>query len=378
MVVNEQVKDLTQQIEAKTDVVTESIQGSFLDAVVWVNNPLSTWLFALALGVGLYLVLRLGTHFTIRQIERITHPYAPQTLSFLKQFLLKSLRLLHPLSIALLALYVGSVALDLPKNVEAFLQSLPVYAIVWQLGCWARPLTQLSLSHYVETRSDEKERLALQTLMGPVVFLVVVMLWTFLLLVVLGYHHVEITPLLTSLGIGGIAVGLALKNILGDLFASLSIALDKPFVIDEFIISQDFKGTVKHIGLKSTRLESIDGELLVIPNNDLTSSRLRNYSRLKRRRVVHQFGVHVETSGESLSHIKDWITHFFLEEEACTLDRVHLAKTTPLGLDFEVVYYIDSGDYNLYMDVHERYLFALLAYLRSTGIVFAQAPFTTL
>ena len=376
MVVNEQVKDLTQQIEAKTDVVTESIQGSFLDAVVWVNNPLSTWLFALALGVGLYLVLRLGTHFTIRQIERITHPYAPQTLSFLKQFLLKILRLLHPLSIALLALYVGSVALDLPKNVEAFLQSLPVYAIVWQLGCWARPLTQLSLSHYVETRSDEKERLALQTLMGPVVFLVVVMLWMLLLLVILGYHHVEITPLLTSLGIGGIAVGLALKNILGDLFASLSIALDKPFVIDEFIISQDFKGTVKHIGLKSTRLESIDGELLVIPNNDLTSSRLRNYSRLKRRRVVHQFGVHVEASGESLSHIKDWITHFFLEEEACTLDRVHLTKTTTLGLDFEVVYYVDSGDYNLYMDIHERYLLGLLAYLRSTGIAFAQAPYS--
>ena len=375
MVVNEQVKDLTQQIEAKTDVVTESIQGSFLDSVVLLDNPLSTWIFAVALGVGLYLLLRLGTHFTIQQIERITHPQAPQTLSFLKRFFLKSLRLLHPLTIIMLGIYVGAIALDLPKNLEAFLQSLPIYAVVWQLGYWSRPLTQLSLAHYVATRPDEKERLALQTLMGPVVFIVVVLLWTLLLLLLLGYHHVEITPLLTSLGIGGIAVGLALKNILGDLFASLSIALDKPFVIDEFIVSQEFKGTVKHIGLKSTRLESIDGELLVIPNNDLTSSRLRNYSRLKRRRVVHHLGVHIETAPPTLEKIKSWILNFFKNDEICTLDRVHLAKTTPFGLEFEVVYYVESPDYNLYMDVHERYLMALLAFLKSEDITFAVPPY---
>jgi len=188
---------------------------------------------------------------------------------------------------------------------------------------------------------------------------------------------VNVTALVTSLGVGGLALGLALQNVLGDLIASLSIALDKPFVIGEFIITQDFKGTITHIGLRSTRLEGLDGEVLVIPNNDLMKSRIRNFTRMQRRRVEHRFNVPYDTPLGVLDAIPKRVTEGFKDLDKATLERVHLADCNDFAYVFEVVYFVEDADYTVYRDVHQAYLQGLLKRFAESGVSLATIPYAT-
>ena len=150
------------------------------------------------------------------------------------------------------------------------------------------------------------------------------MLWTIAFLLVLDNLGVDVTALIAGLGVGGIAVALAAQNILGDLFASLSIVLDKPFVLGDFIIVGDFMGTVEHIGLKTTRVRSLSGEQLVFPNHDLLTSRIRNYKRMQERRVVFSIGVLYETPVAQVREIPQII------QEAITDPGQHAFRPRPL------------------------------------------------
>ena len=132
---------------------------------------------------------------------------------------------------------------------------------------------------------------------------------------------VDITALVAGLGIGGIAVALALQNILGDLFASLSITLDRPFVVGDFLIVGDFLGTVEYIGIKSTRLRSLSGEQIIMANADLLGSRVRNYGRMAERRVVFTINVTYETTAEVLERIPALIREIVAAQPGTRFDR---------------------------------------------------------
>ena len=162
---------------------------------------------------------------------------------------------------------------------------------------------------------------------------------------------------------GGIAIALAAQNILGDLFASLSIVLDKPFVVGDFLIIGDFLGSVEKVGIKTTRLRSLSGEQLVFSNNDLLNSRIRNYGRMYERRVVFSLGVTYQTPSEKLKRIPD-IVRKAVEaqenvreavetQEDVRFDRAHFQKYGDFALIFEIVYYVLSADYAQYMDVQQ-------------------------
>jgi small-conductance mechanosensitive channel len=182
---------------------------------------------------------------------------------------------------------------------------------------------------------------------------------------------VQITPLIASLGISGIAVALAVQNILSDLFASLSIVLDKPFVIEDFIIVDNFMGTVEHIGLKTTRLRSLSGEYLVFSNNDLLKSRIRNYTRMLERRVVFSIGVTYQTPLEKLKQIPPTIRKIIESQEAVRFDRAHFQGYGDFALKFEVVYYVLNPDYNRYMDIQQSINLAIFESFEKEGIDFA-------
>ena len=202
-------------------------------------------------------------------------------------------------------------------------------------------------------------------------FVARLLLWIIVLLLILDNLGVNITGLVAGLGIGGIAVALALQNILGDLFASLSIVLDKPFVIGDFVVVDSLSGTIEHIGLKTTRIRSLSGEQLIFSNNDLLKSRVHNYKRMSERRIVFSFGVVYQTPLEKLKAIKEIVSDIITKEEKARLDRVHFKEYGDSSLNFEVVYFVNDPDYNIYMDVQEAINLEIFRRFQEEGIEFA-------
>ena len=164
----------------------------------------------------------------------------------------------------------------------------------------------------------------------------------------------DISAVVTSLGIGGVAIALASQGVLQDLFSYFSILLDRPFELGDFIVVGDYLGTVEYVGIKTTRLKSISGEEIIIANTDLTGSRIRNFKRMRQRRIVFKFGVVYETSKEQLAKIPILIEDIIKNTNYTSFDRAHFSGYGKYSLDFEVVYFIDSNDYSLYMDAQQQ------------------------
>jgi small-conductance mechanosensitive channel len=214
-------------------------------------------------------------------------------------------------------------------------------------------------------RSDDESVVALLQM------LVRIVLWTVAILLILSNLGLEVTSLVASLGIGGVAIALAVQNILGDVFNSFSIYLDRPFEVGDFIVIGEHKGTVKRIGLKTTRMQSLGGEELVIPNSQLTSSRVQNFKRLQRRRVLFGFGVEYGTSVERLRKIGETIGDIIRAIEGVEFDRAHFKHFSDSSLDFEVVYYVLSSEYNVYMDLQQQINLAIVEALEKLGVAMA-------
>jgi small-conductance mechanosensitive channel len=271
--------------------------------------------------------------------------------------------------ILLVAIRAGSVSLRLPVLVVGFLHSLMVLAILYQLAIWGNAGLRRWLERYSE------ENLATDasgvTTMRATVFLGRVVLWAIVLMMALQSQGYEVTTMLAGLGIGGIAIALAAQNILGDLFASLSIVIDKPFVLGDFVVVDEFAGTVDRIGLKTTRVRSLSGEQLIFSNSDLLKSRIRNYRHLEERRILFSFGVEYETPLPSLEKIPGMVREVIQGQEHTRFDRAHFKSFGSSALDFEVVYYVLVPDYNVYMDIQQAINFELFRRFDDEGIGFA-------
>ena len=196
-------------------------------------------------------------------------------------------------------------------------------------------------------------------------------LWLIAILFILQNMGFDITILVTGLGIGGLAIAFALQNILGDIFASFSIYFDKPFEVGDFIILGGDLGVVKKIGIKSTRIECLWGQEIVISNKELTETRINNYKKMEKRRLHFGFGVVYETQTAKLRKILDIVTDIFKDIELADLDRVHFKEFGDFSLNFEVAYYVGTGDYNKYMDTQQTINFALKEQFEKEGIEFA-------
>jgi len=227
--------------------------------------------------------------------------------------------------------------------------------ITFWVGCYER-------EHMAEDASRVTTVRAL-SIVGRLILVVIIVL-----LALDNIPGVEASALLGSLGITGIAVALAVQNVLSDLFASLSIALDRPFVIGDFIIVGDDSGTVEHIGLKSTRIRSLSGEQLVVSNNDLLSSRVRNYGRMTDRRVVFSVGVVAETPSVKLEQIPSIIQEIIETQGQTRFDRAHFKEYGDFSLNFEVVYHVLDPSYRLHADIRQAINLAILKRFEEEGI----------
>jgi small-conductance mechanosensitive channel len=182
---------------------------------------------------------------------------------------------------------------------------------------------------------------------------------------------VDISALVAGLGIGGIAVALAVQSILGDLLASLSILLDKPFVIGDYLSVDDLGGTVESIGLNSTRLTSLTGEQLVFSNKDLLQSRIRNFGRMEERRVLFRIGVVYGTPPEVVEKIPGMLRSAIESHELTRFERSHFKEFGDSALIFETVYFMTVPDYGTYMDVQQAVNLDMLRRFAAQGIEFA-------
>jgi small-conductance mechanosensitive channel len=223
--------------------------------------------------------------------------------------------------------------------------------LLLQAGLWASAGINFAFNQSIQKRKEQDA--SGTTTIKFLGFIARFILWIIVLLLVLDNVGVNITGLVAGLGIGGIAVALAVQNILSDLLASLSIVLDKPFVIGDLIEVDSLSGTIEYIGLKTTRVRSINGEQLIFSNNDLLKSRVRNYRRMSERRIVFSFGVAYQTPVEKLKDIDKIIRDIIEKTQNTRFDRVHFKEYGDSSLNFEVVYFVTNPDYKIYMDVRE-------------------------
>lgn len=272
------------------------------------------------------------------------------------------------LFMAVTAVVAGSYALTLGPVARGALSSIFIIAFVLQATIWASVALRASLDFYVNRHADRRSVRGGASIIGLIGRGA---LWSIALLLILDNLGFNVTALVAGLGIGGIAIGLAAQSILSDLFASLSIIFDKPFEVDDFVISGDYMGTVERIGLKTTRLRSLSGEQVVISNADLLASRIRNYKRMAERRVVFTLGVVYGTPHQKLAAIPGMIRAIIEAQPLTRFDRCHFARYGDFALVFEVAYYVLSPDFKAHMDILQTINLAIYQRFAEEDIRFA-------
>lgn len=332
---------------------------------VFLGNTLINWSIAVVLFVAVYLGLAIGKRIVARQLGKLAVKSETDIDDFVVDLL--KVRTKRPL-LMLFALYAGSLALTLPAQVERLILMVALTALTLQLGLWANGIVNYVISRRAAREDGEELNLEAYSVIS---LMVKAVLWSAIILVALHNMGIKVTALVAGLGVGGIAIALALQNILGDLFASLSIVFDKPFVVGDFIIIDDLMGNVEHVGLKTTRIRSLSGEQLVFSNADLLSSRIKNYGRMEERRIMFGLGVTYQTPVEKLQAIPGMIREIVESQELVRFDRAHFKNYGDFSLNFEVVYYVLKTDYAVYMDIQQAINLALFTKFEEEGIEFA-------
>lgn len=340
-----------------------------LDQVLRANDAYD-WTICLAIVLGIMLALAVARFWLSRFLKKLAARTATRADDIAGGVVdATQLWLLSPL-----ALYAGALALDLPARIDRLVAGIAVAGATLQVAFWVNRLIQGLLDRRIaRLRTTDAESVTVLSLLA---FAGRVLIWAVLLLVALDQVGVNITALVAGLGIGGVAVALAVQNVLGDLFASLSIALDKPFVVGDFIVVDGLRGTVERVGIKTTRVRSLDGELMVFSNADLLKSRIRNFKRMVDRRVEFIIGVTYQTPPDKLRSISQWLRDIVKAQAKVRFERAHLKHYSDSAVVFEVVYHVLDADYNLHMDVQQAINLAIFDRFAREGVDFAHAAKT--
>ena len=331
---------------------------------VILKNPVADWLVALVVVAAVAAGLDAVKSILARRLAAL----AARTDAKWDDIAVAALRSTKLLVLIIVGVYAGASFLALPDKAQLFIGRVTITAVLIQVAIWGDRALRTWLVATRAQRNEDPDRI---TSSAAIAFLVRVALWAVVALMVLDNLGVNITTLVASLGIGGIAIALAVQSILGDLFASLSIVLDKPFVVGDFIIVDKMLGTVEKIGLKTTRVRSLSGEQIVFSNNDLLKSRIQNLRRMESRRVVFQFGVSHLTPATLLRGLPEMVQQIVAAQPQVRFDRAHLAGIAAPVFNYEVVYYVDNTDYTVYMNVQQEIYLSILAGLEERGVSLA-------
>ncbi|MGD8738866.1 MAG: mechanosensitive ion channel family protein [Desulfobacterales bacterium] len=335
-----------------------------LDQTVY-HNTIREWIYAGLAVIFIFLVVWISKTILSRQINKISAKTATQW-DDLVAGLFDKIKFLF---LVVISFYAGARLLTLPDSITNFINKFVGIVLLVQVGILASEAIRFWLTTYRKQKIENHADAV--TTVTSVGFIVKILVWLILLLIALDNLGLDVTALIAGLGVGGIAVALAVQSILGDLFASFTIVLDKPFVIGDFIIVDNFMGTIEHIGLKTTRVRSLSGEQLIFSNSDLLKTRIRNFKRMYERRVVFSLGVVYQTSRQNLTKIPKIIKNIIEKQEQTRFDRAHFKEYGSYALNFEIVYWIENPDYNIYMDIQQAINLEIFQQFEKEGIEFA-------
>jgi small-conductance mechanosensitive channel len=331
---------------------------------VYYDNTVLSYLIAAGLFVLILALLRFFRYIILRRLKKWTE----STKTTLDDFLVKATeRAVLPL-LYFAAFYAAVSTLTFEDKVQKVLHIASVVVITF----FALRLVTDTIRHVIEARfaKEDDTEAKLKQVKG-IMIIINIVIWMLGIIFLLDNFGYDVTAFITGLGIGGIAIALAAQNILGDLFNYFVIFFDRPFEVGDFIIIDNKMGTVEAIGIKTSRIRSLTGEELVFANSDLTNSRIHNYKRMDKRRILFTLGITYQTTPENLRIIPEIIKEVITAQEDAEFDRAHFKEYGNFSLNIEVVYYVLSGDYTKYMDIQQSINLRIFDEFAKRGIEFA-------
>ncbi len=311
------------------------------------GNSVLSWSYA----ASAFLAAAIGVRLLLRFLAMRLAVFTERTETRLDDLAVSLIRQTKWWALAIFGLYAATRFLQIPERPLVWIQGAAIIALLLQIGIWISDLVRA----WVE--QSRRRRLANAPAAATGLYAIGIVsrlfIWSVVVLLILDNLGVNVTALVASLGVGGVAVALAVQNILGDLFASFSIIFDKPFVVGDFLKIDNYVGSVEHVGLKTTRLRSLTGEQLVFSNSDLLGSRIQNFGRMNERRVAFEIGVTYQTPRAKLERIPEILQRVIENQKQTRFDRSHFRSYADFSLVYESVYYVDVPDYNVYMDIQQ-------------------------
>ena len=337
----------------------------YLQSQTFAGNTYFAYSLAGAVSLIVFLTLWIFRSIIFMRVQSI----AGHTRTSLDDAIVQSLATMNSFLFFCISIYAATQILSVPDTLQKWINyAVLIVAIIYAARALQKIL-EYALNKIIE-KNGQSELLD-DTAQPFIATTASIIVWIIAFLLILQNVGFNITTLLGGLGIAGIAIGFALQNVLSDMFAYVSIFLDKPFKIGDFIIVGTDMGTVQHIGIKSTRIKTLEGQELIMSNKELVESRINNYKRMERRRVVFSFGIAYETPIEKVKKIPGTVEEIISTMNDTTFDRAHFHQFGDFSLTFEVVYYLEISDYALYMDRQQEINLALMTYFEKNKIRFA-------
>ncbi len=328
---------------------------------VFLGAPIADWIYASVIGVGTFMLLMFLRRLMYRRVYRYSHSAdLPRGIRLLSMLAART----QVATLFALSIVVASKYLDLTHHAEKLTTGLIIILVGWQVGIWL----STAVRFYLAENQAQSNSATSATSMSVVEFVARGLIWFVVILAVLDNLGVNISTALTGLGIGGVAVALAVQNILGDLFASLSIAMDKPFLVGDSIVVDNLTGTVESVGVKSTRLRSNTGEQIILSNADMLKARVRNWGRVGYRRRIFVFRVAYATPLEHLRELPALVEALVQREPQTRFERCSIRNLTEVAIEFEVSFVSEDASFEQLIATEQSIYLGLLQILAERSI----------
>lgn len=331
---------------------------------IFLGNTLLNWFIAFGIVVVSWSLIRFGRLVIFKRFKQ----FSARTRNTLDDFIVQITEGALIPALYLGALYAGVSYLTIGAKISRLLHVAVMVVVTFIIIKTITSALNYLINNALGNNPEDLER---KRHARGIIIIINIVLWILALVFLVNNLGYNITSVVTGLGIGGVAIALASQTILGDLFNYFVIFFDKPFEVGDFIIVDDKMGAIEYIGVKSTRIRTLSGEQLICSNTNLVNARIHNYKRMEKRRVVFTFGIPYNTPPEKVARIPVMLKEIILKQETTTFDRAHFSAFGQFSLTFEVVYYILSADYNLYMDRQQAIYLAILNLFKREGIYFA-------
>ncbi len=328
----------------------------------YLGNTVNEYIVAFLIFAGAFLVVHLLQWILVRWLSAV----ARRTKTDLDDILVSLFAHFRPPFYAFVALWLATRTLDIVGVADIILTSVLTVWVVYQAVTVGGVLVEELMFKRIAHDRDPTLRSALRLVVGVAKGV----LWSFGIILLLSNLGVEVTSLIAGVSIAGIAVAFALQNILADLLSAFVLYFDRPFSVGDSVTVGTNSGTIAYIGLRSTRIRATTGEEVSIPNQDIAKARIQNFKRMKERRVVYTFNLHVETPYEKLAQVPDLLRTIVSETEHVRLDRAHFSGITGAAFVFEVAYFVTSAEHMVYMNAQEQINLEIVKRLEAEGVKF--------